>query len=113
MRNLLRVLTLLSLALFAHPAAAQNFPDRTVKLIVPWAAGGPADAGFRILGESVARRLGQPVVVENKGGASGVMGAMALQDAKPDGERQCQQPGRGVGRIGPYCLESGQDDGKG
>jgi tripartite-type tricarboxylate transporter receptor subunit TctC len=69
---------------FAAHAQAK-FPDHPIKLIVPWAAGGPADAGFRILGESVARRLGQPVVVENKGGASGVMGAMALQDAKPDG----------------------------
>jgi tripartite-type tricarboxylate transporter receptor subunit TctC len=65
--------------------AQTKFPDHPVKLIVPWAAGGPADAGFRILGESVARKFGQPVVVENKGGASGVMGAMALQDAKPDG----------------------------
>ena len=65
--------------------AQPRFPDRPVKLIIPWAAGGPADGGFRILAESAARKFGQPVVVENKGGASGVLGALALQDAKPDG----------------------------
>jgi tripartite-type tricarboxylate transporter receptor subunit TctC len=65
--------------------AQGRFPDRPIKLIIPWAAGGPADGGFRILAESAAKKLGQPVVVENKGGASGVLGALALQDAKPDG----------------------------
>jgi tripartite-type tricarboxylate transporter receptor subunit TctC len=54
-------------------------------LIIPWAAGGPADGGFRILAESAAKKLGQPIVVDNKAGASGVLGAIALQDAKPDG----------------------------
>jgi tripartite-type tricarboxylate transporter receptor subunit TctC len=72
--------------LVAGPAGAQpRFPDRPIKLIIPWAAGGPADGGFRILAESAARKFGQPVVVENKGGASGVLGALALQEAKPDG----------------------------
>ena len=71
-----------------NPSA--KFPDKPIKLIIPWAAGGPADAGFRILAESVTRKLGQPVVVENKGGAAGVLGALALQDAKPDGYTICQ-----------------------
>ncbi len=72
--------------LVAGSARAQpRFPDRPIKLIIPWAAGGPADGGFRILAESAARKFGQPVVVENKGGASGVLGALALQEAKPDG----------------------------
>jgi tripartite-type tricarboxylate transporter receptor subunit TctC len=62
-----------------------KFPDRPVRLIIPWAAGGPADAGFRIMAQSVSKKLGQQVVVENKGGASGILGALALQDAKPDG----------------------------
>jgi tripartite-type tricarboxylate transporter receptor subunit TctC len=65
--------------------AQPRFPDRPIRLIIPWAAGGPADGGFRILAEAVARKLGQPVVVENKAGASGVLGAIALQEAKPDG----------------------------
>src|ERR1044072_1940489 len=73
---------------FAAAGAARaqaKFPDRPIRLIIPWAAGGPADAGFRILAQSVSKKLGQQVVVENKGGAAGIMGAMALQDAKPDG----------------------------
>ena len=70
----------------AGPVRAQaKFPDRPIRLIIPWAAGGPADAGFRILAQSVSKKLGQQVVVDNKGGASGILGAMALQEAKPDG----------------------------
>ncbi len=71
------------IANFSH--AQGRFPDRPIRLIIPWAAGGPADGGFRILAESVSKKLGQPIVVENKAGASGVLGAIALQDAKPDG----------------------------
>ncbi|MFO1086839.1 MAG: tripartite tricarboxylate transporter substrate binding protein [Reyranellaceae bacterium] len=70
----------------ASPTGAQaRFPERPIRLIVPWAAGGPADGGFRVLAEAAAKKLGQPVVVENKAGASGVLGAIALQEAKPDG----------------------------
>jgi tripartite-type tricarboxylate transporter receptor subunit TctC len=65
--------------------AQARFPDRPIRLIIPWAAGGPADAGFRILAQSVSKKLGQQVIVDNKAGASGIMGAMALQEAKPDG----------------------------
>ena len=75
----------LSVAVGGAAYAQGRFPDRPIRLIIPWAAGGPADAGFRIMAESVAKKLGQPVVVDNKAGASGVLGAMALQDAKPDG----------------------------
>ena len=71
------------LPLAAH--AQTKFPERPIRLIVPWGAGGPADAGFRIMAESAAKKFGQPVVVENKPGASGVLGAMALQNEKPDG----------------------------
>jgi tripartite-type tricarboxylate transporter receptor subunit TctC len=71
---------------FVGAARAQpKYPDRPIRLIIPWAAGGPADAGFRILAQSVSKKLGQQVVVDNKGGASGILGAMALQEAKPDG----------------------------
>jgi len=73
---------------FAAAGAARaqaKFPDRPIRLIIPWAAGGPADAGFRILAQSVSKKLGQQVIVDNKAGASGIMGAMALQEAKPDG----------------------------
>jgi tripartite-type tricarboxylate transporter receptor subunit TctC len=73
---------------FAAAGAARaqaKFPDRPIRLIIPWTAGGPADAGFRILAQSVSKKLGQQVIVDNKAGASGIMGAIALQEAKPDG----------------------------
>jgi tripartite-type tricarboxylate transporter receptor subunit TctC len=73
------------LAAVGAAQAQQKFPDRPIRLIIPWAAGGPADAGFRILAQSVSKKLGQQVIVDNKAGASGIMGAMALQEAKPDG----------------------------
>jgi tripartite-type tricarboxylate transporter receptor subunit TctC len=74
-----------SLAAIAAARAQAKDPDRPIRLIVPWTAGGPADGGFRILAQSASAKFGQQVVVENKAGASGIMGAMALQDAKPDG----------------------------
>jgi tripartite-type tricarboxylate transporter receptor subunit TctC len=73
--------TMLPLPVIAQP----RFPDRPIRLIIPWTAGGPADVGFRIMGESVSRQLGQPVVVENRSGAAGILGAMALKEARPDG----------------------------
>ncbi len=75
----------LPLAASGAARAQTKYPDRPIKLIIPWAAGGPADGGFRILAQSASPKFGQQVVVENKAGASGIMGAMALQDAKPDG----------------------------
>ena len=76
-----------ALAPLASPAVfgQARYPERPVRLIIPWTAGGPADSGFRIMAESVSRKLGQPIVIDNKAGAAGVLGAMALQDAKPDG----------------------------
>ncbi|QQS13624.1 MAG: tripartite tricarboxylate transporter substrate binding protein [Rhodospirillales bacterium] len=86
MTSITRRAALVGTAAMPFAAAAQaKFPERPIKLIIPWAAGGPADAGFRILAESVSTELGQPVIVENKAGASGILGAIALQDAKPDG----------------------------
>ena len=51
-----------------QPAAAQSYPDKSVKLVVPFAAGGPADALGRILGEKLSQRWGQTVVIENRAG---------------------------------------------
>ena len=82
---------LLALSACPLPALAQaRFPDRPIRLIVPWSAGGPADVGYRILAESVSRQLGQAVVVENRAGAAGILGAVALQEARPDGHAVSQ-----------------------
>ena len=69
------------------PALAQGkFPDRPIRLIVPWPPGGSADAQLRSLAEIAGRKLGQNIVVENRSGASGTLGALHLTtQARPDG----------------------------
>ena len=70
----------------ALPAMAQsNFPSRPIKLICPWPAGGSTDAVMRAIAESAARIMNNPVIIENKGGASGMLGPNELVSAKPDG----------------------------
>src|SRR5260370_834852 len=79
------LLGLVSTIMSQQPVAAQSYPDKPVKLVVPFAAGGPADALGRILGEKLNQRWGQPVVVENRAGAGGNVGAAAVARAAPDG----------------------------
>ncbi|WP_052389379.1 tripartite tricarboxylate transporter substrate binding protein [Belnapia moabensis] len=71
----------------ASPALAQGrFPDRPIRLVIPWPAGGSADAQLRSMGEIASRALGQPVVLENKPGAGGTLGPMTVaQQSRPDG----------------------------
>jgi tripartite-type tricarboxylate transporter receptor subunit TctC len=82
----LRSVLLLALgALAAVGARAEPYPARPIKLIVPIAAGGPTDTVARLLGAHVGDLLGQPIVVENRPGASGMIGMQAVQRAAPDG----------------------------
>ena len=74
-----------SLAFAAPLAHAAEYPVRPIKLIVPYAAGGPTDVLGRMVGDYLARDLKQPVVVENKAGAQGAIGADAAARAEPDG----------------------------
>jgi tripartite-type tricarboxylate transporter receptor subunit TctC len=67
------------------PALADGYPDRTVKIIVPFPAGGTADAVPRLVAERLSRKWGQPVVIENRTGAAGNIGAEAVYHAAPDG----------------------------
>jgi len=73
------------LAATAGPAAAQNFPDRAVKIVVPFPAGGTADAVPRLLSDWLARKWGQSVIIENHAGAGGNIGAEVVYRAAPDG----------------------------
>src|SRR5690242_3704766 len=67
------------------PASAQTFPTRTVRIIVPFPAGGTADVMPRVVADWLSRKWGQPVVIENKTGAAGNIGAEAAFKADPDG----------------------------
>src|SRR5262245_54324401 len=76
---------LAAVALAPQAAWPQSYPDRAIKLIVPFAAGGNADINGRIVGDIVHKALGQPVVVENRAGAGGGVGAEFVARAAPDG----------------------------
>jgi tripartite-type tricarboxylate transporter receptor subunit TctC len=76
------------LALTASPRFAEaqsDYPNRPISLIVPYAAGGVADVGMRILGDKLSNRLGQQFVIENRPGAGGIVAAQSAAAAAPDG----------------------------
>jgi tripartite-type tricarboxylate transporter receptor subunit TctC len=78
-------LAALATAPLAGTARAQAFPDQPVRLIVPFAAGGPADIIARIVGKAMGDRLGRPMVVEARAGAGGLIGVEAAAKSRPDG----------------------------
>jgi tripartite-type tricarboxylate transporter receptor subunit TctC len=83
---MLRRILVLALALLAAAAHAQEpYPSRPVRIVVPFPPGGSSDNVTRVLAERLAPQLGQPVIVDNRGGAAGTIGAQAAQTAKPDG----------------------------
>ena len=79
----------LALALMAachsFPARAEDYPSRPIRLIVPFGAGGPADIAARLVGNVLQQSLGQPIVVENRTGAGGVIGTQEVAKSEPDG----------------------------
>ena len=76
---------LVLLAVFASFGAQAAYPERPIKMIVPWAAGGDTDNIFRPFGQVLQKHLGQTVVIANVGGASGTRGAKEAKDSPPDG----------------------------
>lgn len=90
-KQLLRCVVFL-LVLAAGPVLAQQFPVKPITLICPWPAGGSSDLVMRAIAESVGRDLGQQVIIENRPGASGTIGAGAMVNARPDGYTLTQLP---------------------
>jgi len=84
-RGLLAMAALVAALTAAPSADAQDYPTRAVKIIVPFPAGGSADVVPRIVGEWLSRKWGQPVVIENRPGAAGNIGAELAYKAEPDG----------------------------
>jgi len=75
----------LAAALFASGALAQQYPTKSVTMLVPYAAGGPTDTVARVVAQSMGKSLGQTVVVENKPSAGGILAPEQVKNAKPDG----------------------------
>jgi tripartite-type tricarboxylate transporter receptor subunit TctC len=81
----MRIILLLAAAFAAFAAHSQDWPQRTVRIIVPFPAGGSADLMPRIVAEKLSEKWGQAVIVENRPGAAGNIGAAAVYQAEPDG----------------------------
>lgn len=87
-KQFLKLLTSTTVALVGSkvlPVAAQAYPDRPIKLVVPFAAGGATDIIARLFSDKLAQKVGQPIVVDNRTGAGGNIGVDAVAKARPDG----------------------------
>ena len=85
MRLLQAIVTVAVLFAGSQQAAAQEYPSRPVKIVVPFAAGSSTDILARVLAKDFQQRLGQPFIVENKAGADGLIAAQAVVTSEPDG----------------------------
>lgn len=93
------ILAFAAIAFLSHPALAQDkWPSRPIKVIVPYAAGGNTDAVARIAAQYMQNELGVGVIVENRGGAGGIVGTDATAKAEPDGYTIC------VCSLGPITI---------
>jgi tripartite-type tricarboxylate transporter receptor subunit TctC len=93
------LIALAALFITAH-ASAQNYPTRAIRFIVPAPPGGAPDAIARIVGQRLSAQVGQPVVVDNRGGGNGVIGAEAAKTAQPDGYTIV------LGYQGPFAINA-------
>ena len=99
MRSMAKVLLAAAFAAAsAGLAGADDFPSRPLRVIVPYAAGGPSDTGSRLAAEAVGRVLDKPVIVENRGGGGGLNATEAYLGLAPDGYTIL------VGAIGPFTI---------
>lgn len=87
----------------AGPATAQTYPSKSIRVVNPWPPGGPGDTLIRPIMTKLSERLGQPVIIDNRPGASGTMGTVAVARAAPDGYTLL------TGNLGPNVLIHAQD----
>ena len=80
-----RIFLAVAIAAISSAAVAQNYPDKPIRLVVPFPAGGVTDLVSRLLGKELSDSLGQPVMIDNRPGASGMIGAGMAANAAPDG----------------------------
>jgi tripartite-type tricarboxylate transporter receptor subunit TctC len=85
MKRIVKICLVAALACTASLARAADYPARTVRVIVPYAAGGAADFLGRVFADQLSKRLGQPFIVENRTGGGGVVGTETVARAEPDG----------------------------
>src|SRR5512135_1178456 len=84
-RRWIALLTLALAVFIWQPVQAGDYPERTIKIVVPFPAGGPTDVAARLIAQSLATKFGKGVVVENHPGAGGRIGAKVVATATPDG----------------------------
>jgi tripartite-type tricarboxylate transporter receptor subunit TctC len=92
------LLVLAAVALTGNPAPADDFPSHPIHLIVPYAAGGSADATARVLARQIGKTTGQTIVVENRGGSAAIVGTEVVKNADPDGYTLL------LGQSGPISI---------
>lgn len=87
------------------PAGAQDYPSRTITIVVPFTAGGAGDILSRMIGQRLEKRLGRPVVVDNRPGAGGIIGTAAAARAEPDGHTLAMVPSGPIA-VNPTMFKS-------
>ncbi len=92
------LLVVISAALLGHAARADDFPSHPIRLIVPYSAGGSADATARVIAKQIGKANGQTIVVENRGGSAAIVGTEVVKNADPDGYTLL------LGQSGPISI---------
>ena len=105
MRRWCHVAAVLVLTMPALPAAAQDYPSRPIRVIASQGAGGLSDVWMRAVADELGQVLGGSVVVEDRPGAAGNIGARACADATPDGYTFCILPGETI-TINPHIYKN-------
>ncbi len=104
-KTIIRCFALLAFLAGGHVANAEEYPDKAIKFICPYAAGGLSDVLSRILAKRLSERIGQPVVVENRAGAGGIIAMETVAKAAPDGYT-IVMVGQGMASVNPSLYKN-------